>query len=123
MSIKMNLKKNDELAYALNFTIRVVAFIITQLFFGTFRRMWMTVTTFNDSNHFLDEQEHQYAGQDPQTYSDLVVMVVSGFARWRFDAAILAVVVMMIMVFVRKQRVRDQVQERVAQQSARRETQ
>lgn len=89
----------------------------------------MTVTTFNDSNHFLDEQEHQYASQDPQTYSDLVVVVVNGFARrWRFDTTVLAVavtviVMMMMMVIVRVQRVRDQVQKRVAQQSAGRETQ
>jgi len=91
----------------------------------------MTVTVFNDSNHFLDEQEHQYAGQYPQAYCDLVIVVVGDFGRGRFDTTVLAVmvvammmvVVVVVVVFERGQRVRDQVQERVAQQSAGREAQ
>lgn len=88
--------------------------------------MRMTVTAFDDANYFLNKQEHQYAGQNPQTYSDFVIMIVGIFWRRRFGATILAVVVlvmMMMMMFVWGQRVRDQMQERVTQQSARRETQ
>jgi len=84
----------------------------------------MTVTTFYHSDHFLDEQKHQYAGQDPQSHSGFVAVVVGVLRRRRVGTTVFGVVVVvMVVVVVSGQGMRDQVQERIAQQSAGRETQ
>lgn len=101
-----------------NAPFTVIIFVITQLFLGTRRCMRMAVTSFDDSDHFLNKQKYQYTGQDPQPHSGFVTVVMGVF--W-FGTTVTVVMMMVIsgsVMVVRGQRMRDQVQKSVAQQSA-----
>lgn len=120
-----------ELTCVINTCITIVVLIITELFFGTRRRMRMAVPAFDDSYHFFDEQKHQNTGQYPHSHPGLVavVVVVAVSRRVRVVRTAVLVIVAVIVatvvavVMVRGQRVGNEVQERVAQQSAGREAQ
>lgn len=78
--------------------------------------MRMSMTISDDSNHFLNKQKHEYTAQNPQTHCGLVSMIVVATRRMRIDTALMVVIVIVMVVW--GQRVWDQVQERVTQQSA-----
>lgn len=85
----------------------------------------MAVSTLDDSYHFFDKQKHENASQYPHSHAGLVAVVVAVFRRVRLvRTAVLVIVAMVVAVMmVRGQRVGNEVQERVAQQSAGREAQ
>lgn len=99
-------KNIGELTGRIDTVILVIALIVAQLLLGTNSRVRMAMATFDDTDNFLDKQKRQNAGQNPYAHPGLFAVVMGFFHR---GTALFTVVVVVVMVMVRGQRMWDQV--------------